>query len=275
VTGAAPPVAQTQQGTWQLQIGCVFYCADTQQVQQAGQSITIINVQTGPSGAVDVTNQIIWQLQIGCVAWCYDTTQVQVISGQSTVILDESPTPPSPPPPPAPPPPPTPTQDPPAPAPIPPAPAQQTGPVPGQAATASASPPAAGPPETTSSPVGSVHLLSAVAWAGVGVAKATLPAATVARVRESALAVAPARTWGTPSVAVHVSTAAAAQPLARRSSHFVARPQPKRRVGVAEARAADPRVPDDISFAVVMLATAAALVALAAIWTQVRAQSER
>ena len=38
-------VTETEQQTWQLQIGCVFYCVDTQQVQQAQQSITIINVQ--------------------------------------------------------------------------------------------------------------------------------------------------------------------------------------------------------------------------------------
>ena len=65
-------VAQAQQGTWQLQIGCVFHCVDTQQVQQAQQSITIIQVQTGASGSnpaqVDVTDQIIWQVQVGCIA---------------------------------------------------------------------------------------------------------------------------------------------------------------------------------------------------------------
>ena len=273
VSDGAPTVAQTQQGTWQLQIGCVFYCTDTQQVQQAQQSITIINVQAGASGsgpgAVDVTDQIIWQLQIGCVAWCYDATQVQVVSGQSTVILDESPTPPSPPPPPAPSPPPTPAPD-------PPAPAQQTTPVAAQpAGTASAPPPAAGPAQAASPPPRRVRLFTALTWAGASVSMLTAPPARVAQVGRASLAVAPAGTWGTPTVAVPLSIAAVSHPHARRSLRVAATPQPKHLVRVAEAVAADPRVPGDVPVVALILSVAAVLIALAAIWTQVRATSER
>jgi hypothetical protein len=273
VSDGAPTVAQTQQGTWQLQIGCVFYCTDTQQVQQAQQSITIINVQSGASGsgpgAVDVTDQIIWQLQIGCVAWCYDATQVQVVSGQSTVILDESPTPPSPPPP-APSPPPTPAPD-------PPAPAEQTTPVAAQSAVTAPAPPAAGPVQAASPPPRRVRLFTAAAWAGASLSTLTFtaPAATVPQVGQTNTAVAPAMTWGTPTVAVHVSIATVSHPHVRRSPRVAATPQPKHLVRVAEAVAAGPRVPGHVPVVPLMLAVWAVLIALAAIWTQVRTTSER
>ena len=286
VTDAAPAsqppvptsVAQTQQGTWQLQIGCVFYCVDTQQVQQAQQSITIIHVQTGPSGSnpgeVDVTDQIIWQVQVGCIAWCYDATQVQVITGQSTVIVDEGPAPASPPPPPPPTSPP-PSSPPPTPAPDPPAAAQPTGAAAGLlTATSSASPPVESPSQATSSPLRRVRLFRAVAWVGASVSTLTTPMVAVARVREATAAVAPARTSGTQTVVADLSVAAVAREHARRSSHSASQPDTKHPVRVAEALAAEPRVPNDLPIVALVLAAAAVVIALAAIWTQVATRPE-
>jgi hypothetical protein len=98
-TGAQSPapsaVDQTEQQTWQLQIGCLFYCTDTQQLQQAQQTITTVQVLVEPpgsptsstTGAGTVTGQVIWQLQIGCLAWCYDATQAQDATSQTTVTV--------------------------------------------------------------------------------------------------------------------------------------------------------------------------------------------
>ncbi len=272
-TDDAPPIAQVQQGTWQLQIGCVFYCLDTQQVQQAQQSITIINVQASPSssnpGAVDVTAQIIWQLQIGCVAWCYDATQAQV-AGQSTAIVDESPPPPSPPPtPPATPPPSIPTSD-------PAGPAQQTGPVAGQpTATTSESPPVGGPPLRVASPARRVRLFTAVGVVGESVSAWIAPVGTVQGVRQATVTTLPTRLSGTPPAAVQVRVATSAHSHARRSPHSSARRDPGRPAPIAEALAADPREPSDLPVVPLVLVAAAALLALAAIWTQVAAKSER
>ncbi len=277
-------VAESQQGTWQLQIGCVFYCVDTQQVQQAQQSITIIHVQTGQSGPnpgeVDVTDQIIWQVQVGCIAWCYDATQVQVITGQSTVIVDEVPAPASPPPPPPPtsPPPtsPPPSSPPPTPAPDPPAPPQPTGAAAGQSsATTSASPPVESPSQATSSPVRRVRLFRAAPWVGASVSTLTTPMVAVARVREATAAVVPARISRTQTVVADLSVAAVAHEHARRSPHSASQPQMKRPVRVAEALAAEPRVPNDLPVVALLLAAAAAVIALAAIWTRVATRPER
>jgi hypothetical protein len=115
--GSLAPVVQAAQLSWQLQIGCLFYCADTQQVQLAQQTITTTQVlveQRGPTGvasstplsmgAVAVANQVIWQLQIGCLAWCYDATQVQDATSQTTVAVITTVPPVDTPPPAAPPP---------------------------------------------------------------------------------------------------------------------------------------------------------------------------
>lgn len=104
-----PTVSQAEQQTWQLQIGCLFYCVDSQQIQQAQQSITTIDVLIEPLGAtgasgtdpVNVADQGIWQLQIGCVAWCYNATQLQEATSQTTITVVTSlppadPIPPSP-----------------------------------------------------------------------------------------------------------------------------------------------------------------------------------
>jgi hypothetical protein len=102
-TAGPTSVGQADQQIWQLQIGCLFYCADTQQVQQAQQTITAIQVlveQPGSSAASTtgvvvsavgglgaVGSQVVWQLQIGCLAWCYDATQVQDATSQTTVTV--------------------------------------------------------------------------------------------------------------------------------------------------------------------------------------------
>ena len=94
-TPAPSAVDQTEQQTWQLQIGCLFYCTDTQQLQQAQQTITTVQVLVEPpgsptsstTGAATVTGQVIWQVQIGCLAWCYDATQVQDATSQTTVTV--------------------------------------------------------------------------------------------------------------------------------------------------------------------------------------------
>jgi hypothetical protein len=136
-------VDQTQQQTWQLQVGCLFYCVDSQQVQQAQQSTTTIQIVAGGSGGATV-RQTIWQVQIGCLAWCWNSTQVQQASSQSTITVLASP-----------PPPPEDTPAPPTPAAPSPGPASAPGPAPApEPAAASASPEApAAPPPAPASPV--------------------------------------------------------------------------------------------------------------------------
>jgi hypothetical protein len=92
-TGPAA-VNQTSQGIWQLQIGCLFDCTGTQQLQQATQSNTTLQAVAG-SGAVDNTvTQVIWQLQIGCLFWCYDAVEVQTATGtDSTIVITPGPAP--------------------------------------------------------------------------------------------------------------------------------------------------------------------------------------
>ncbi len=92
VTSLAPStpetVDQTQQQTWQLQIGCLFYCVDSQQVQQAQQWTTTIQIVAGPTS--ETVQQTIWQVQVGCLAWCWNSTQSQQAS-QSTIVVVTSP----------------------------------------------------------------------------------------------------------------------------------------------------------------------------------------
>ena len=100
--GAGPAaVNQTAQGIWQLQIGCLFDCAGTQQLQQATQSNTTVQAVSG-SGAADATApsavdtviRIVWQLQIGCLFWCYDAVEAQTATGNdSTVLVTPGPAP--------------------------------------------------------------------------------------------------------------------------------------------------------------------------------------
>jgi hypothetical protein len=85
---AGSTVDQTQQQIWQLQVGCLFYCVDTEQVQQAQQTTTTIQIVTGPPGSSSVTvvEQTIWQVQIGCLAWCWTSTQVQQAGTIAVVV---------------------------------------------------------------------------------------------------------------------------------------------------------------------------------------------
>jgi hypothetical protein len=278
-TVSQPPapqsVAEAQQGTWQLQIGCVFYCVDTQQVQLAQQSITIIEVQTGTTGsnpgAVDVTDQIIWQVQVGCVAWCYDATQTQVVAGQSTVIVDESPAPAS-----SPPPPPPPTPPAPGPAPGPSAPAQQAGPADGQpTATRLPSQSAQGPPEPVGLPTRRVRMSSTAAFAGATVSGLIAPVAPAAPAREATLAVASARISSTPTVPVHPSIESVVKSSPRRSRQAAARRRVDPPMRVAAEGADGPRVSSEPAAIALLLVAAAVLVALTAMWTQTDGRSER
>ena len=92
-------ISQSQQQTWQLQIGCLFYCVDTRQVQTATQSTTTVVMLAGSSSSpgaptaatVVVSQQTIWQLQIGCLAWCWDSTQSQEASTQTTIRVGPGP----------------------------------------------------------------------------------------------------------------------------------------------------------------------------------------
>jgi hypothetical protein len=88
-------VNQTAQGIWQVQIGCLYFCVETEQYQQAVQTNT--TTQTGsaqPSSAsgsaaavVNIATQVIWQVQIGCLFWCVNATQQQIAdNGGSPVV---------------------------------------------------------------------------------------------------------------------------------------------------------------------------------------------
>jgi hypothetical protein len=87
---AGSSVDQSLQGIWQLQVGCIFYCTATQQVQQASESDTLIVATSGdPGSAVAVVNTAvmrIWQIQIGCLFWCYATVQLQSASTDASVL---------------------------------------------------------------------------------------------------------------------------------------------------------------------------------------------
>jgi hypothetical protein len=96
---------QTLQGIWQLQIGCIFDCSQTQQDQQAQQSSTSVQVILPlPGGATPTTSAassatgFIWQFQVGCLLWCYDAVEVQTASSdQSSIVIVPTPSPPPPP----------------------------------------------------------------------------------------------------------------------------------------------------------------------------------
>jgi hypothetical protein len=104
---AAEAVNQAAQGIWQLQIGCIFFCVETQQYQQAVQANTTIEVVTLPPGSsaetspavVNLATQLIWQVQIGCLFSCEDTTQQQTAASQNAMLVIASQTPQTPPPP--------------------------------------------------------------------------------------------------------------------------------------------------------------------------------
>jgi hypothetical protein len=98
-------VNQVEQGIWQLQIGCLVFCSQTNQSQQAEQSDTTIWVMPSPVGTMSgtpanltsSTYQLIWQLQIGCIFWCYDAVETQEAI-TSTSVFTWGPPPPQQPP---------------------------------------------------------------------------------------------------------------------------------------------------------------------------------
>jgi hypothetical protein len=92
---------QTRQGIWQLQIGCVLVCVQTQQYQRAEQSNTTVQVRPPAPDSSEATtdganlaHQLLWQLQIGCVSWCTNATEHQTAaSRQRTLVVTTSPSP--------------------------------------------------------------------------------------------------------------------------------------------------------------------------------------
>ncbi|HTU95563.1 MAG TPA: hypothetical protein VMF14_06950 [Solirubrobacteraceae bacterium] len=96
--GAAPAATnQTAQGVVQLQVGCVFYCSDTRQTQQAQQSTTTVqSVNSGGAGATNTVSQGVLQVQVGCVAWCYDTVETQTAGASNSTVVTVAPAPPAP-----------------------------------------------------------------------------------------------------------------------------------------------------------------------------------
>jgi hypothetical protein len=200
--GSTPgPVADTGQQTWQLQIGCLFYCTDSEQVQEAQQTSTTIQAvpgSSGSSGTVAVVSQVVWQIQIGCLAWCYDSTQVQEASRQSTVVVLTAP-----PPAPANPAPPAPADPtPPAPAPVSPSPAPASNGEPQQAPAAeqSVAPPASAsvPPPVAEIPQTSTRTAASMRRAGLAIFDSGAIVTAIARA-------APARAFKVARVAARAS----------------------------------------------------------------------
>jgi hypothetical protein len=85
--GAGPAVVnQTGQGIWQVQVGCLFDCTGTAQLQQATQSNKTVQA-AGGAPVVDAATQLIWQLQIGCLFRCYDAVESQGGSATGSVTV--------------------------------------------------------------------------------------------------------------------------------------------------------------------------------------------
>jgi hypothetical protein len=91
-------VNQTEQGIWQLQIGCLMFCEETEQYQQAEQSNTTLQTvasrpdanSSTPATLANTAAQLIWQAQIGCLMWCVDAHQQQSAAAENTLALTES-----------------------------------------------------------------------------------------------------------------------------------------------------------------------------------------
>jgi hypothetical protein len=100
-------VNQTEQEIWQLQIGCLMFCVETQQYQLAVQSNTTSQTGAPTEGsspeAVPVvandTDELVWQVQIGCIYECVDTTEQQTAPSGYTVLTVPIHAPPATPPP--------------------------------------------------------------------------------------------------------------------------------------------------------------------------------
>jgi hypothetical protein len=96
-------VNQTEQGIWQLQIGCLMFCERTQQYQQAAQSNTTVqtNRSTSPAESTgasmaNAATQLIWQAQIGCLFWCFDATEQQIATATNALVVVDADEPPAP-----------------------------------------------------------------------------------------------------------------------------------------------------------------------------------
>ena len=91
-------VNQTEQGIWQLQLGCLMFCSETELYQRAEQSSSAVQsvaasatVSTSTGGSA----QLIWQAQIGCLIWCFDSTgQQTAVTQNMPVVRDGEGTPP-------------------------------------------------------------------------------------------------------------------------------------------------------------------------------------
>ena len=94
--GAAPAAAvnQTAQGVVQLQVGCIFYCSGTRQIQQAQQSNTTVqSVNSAGAGAANTVSRVAWQVQVGCVAWCDNAVETQTAGTSDSTIVTVAPPP--------------------------------------------------------------------------------------------------------------------------------------------------------------------------------------
>ncbi len=95
-TAKAQAISQTEQGIWQLQIGCLMFCNETQLKQLSAQSSSTVQRVAAPPAAssaapssANSTTQLVWQAQIGCLFWCFDTTEQQTAPGQDTPAASE------------------------------------------------------------------------------------------------------------------------------------------------------------------------------------------
>ena len=91
-SAAAGPQAvnQTEQGIWELQLGCLMFCSETELYQRAEQSSSAVQsvaasatVSTSTGGSA----QLIWQAQIGCLIWCFDSTGQQTAVTQNVPVV--------------------------------------------------------------------------------------------------------------------------------------------------------------------------------------------
>jgi hypothetical protein len=94
--GTVPVAAvnQTAQGIVQLQVGCIFYCSDTRQTQQAQQSNTTVQSVNSPgAGAANTVSRVVWQVQVGCLVWCYDAVETQTAGASDATVVTVAPPP--------------------------------------------------------------------------------------------------------------------------------------------------------------------------------------
>ena len=95
-------VNQTEQGIWQLQIGCLIFCERTQQYQQAAQSNTTVqnrstaHAESAGGSAANTATQLIWQAQVGCLLWCFDATEQQTATASNELVVLDGDQPPAP-----------------------------------------------------------------------------------------------------------------------------------------------------------------------------------